>query len=156
VPTGDAPHRRDPAPELGLSTLTGFCQDAGKAADRGSWLVQGSVVTDPEALAETDIREGESVVEIPDRMIQFSTEEGPWRHWMRLSSIACYAASSGRQTTWRCATPNGTEVELPYMAIWAAQNPDDLTWLDDWCATLRSHVAAQARVFVRRGSSPSR
>ena len=44
--------------------------------DRGSWLVQGFVVTDPEALAEMDIPEGESVVEIPDRMIQFFTEEG--------------------------------------------------------------------------------
>jgi len=44
--------------------------------DRGSWLVQGFVVTDPAALAEMDIPEGESVVEIPDRMIQFFTEEG--------------------------------------------------------------------------------
>ncbi len=44
--------------------------------DRGSWLVQGFVVTDPDALAEMDIPEGESVVEIPDRMIQFFTEEG--------------------------------------------------------------------------------
>lgn len=44
--------------------------------DRGSWLVQGFVVTDSAALAEMDIPEGESVVEIPDRMIQFFTEEG--------------------------------------------------------------------------------
>ena len=44
--------------------------------DRGSWLVQGFVVTDPDALAEMDIPGGESVVEIPDRMIQFFTEEG--------------------------------------------------------------------------------
>jgi hypothetical protein len=36
----------------------------------------------------------------------------------------------------------GTEIELPYMAKWVAQEPDDLSWLDDWCATLRSHVAA--------------
>ncbi|GIF08608.1 DUF6879 family protein [Actinoplanes siamensis] len=36
----------------------------------------------------------------------------------------------------------GTEVEIPYMAKWAAQEPDDLSWLDDWCSTLRSHVAA--------------
>lgn len=36
----------------------------------------------------------------------------------------------------------GTSVELPYMAKWAAGEPDDLAWLDDWCATLRQHVAA--------------
>ena len=36
----------------------------------------------------------------------------------------------------------GTEIELPYLAKWAAQEPDDLGWLGDGCATLRSHVAA--------------
>lgn len=36
----------------------------------------------------------------------------------------------------------GTEVELPYMAKWAAGEPDDLAWLQDWCATLREHTAA--------------
>ncbi len=36
----------------------------------------------------------------------------------------------------------GTSVELPYMAKWAAGEPDDLAWLDDWCVTLRQHVAA--------------
>ncbi|GAA1622612.1 hypothetical protein GCM10009744_07370 [Kribbella alba] len=39
--------------------------------DRGSWVVQGWVVTDPEALASLKLPEGETVVEIPDRMIQF-------------------------------------------------------------------------------------
>lgn len=39
--------------------------------DRQSWLVQGWVVTDPEALAKMDIPEGETCVEIPDRMIPF-------------------------------------------------------------------------------------
>jgi hypothetical protein len=39
--------------------------------DRGSWVVQGWVVTDPEALAALKLPEGETVVEIPDRMIQF-------------------------------------------------------------------------------------
>lgn len=28
------------------------------------------------------------------------------------------------------------------MAAWAAGEPDDLAWLDDWCATLRAHVRA--------------
>jgi hypothetical protein len=36
----------------------------------------------------------------------------------------------------------GTAVELPYMARWAAGEPDDLEWLQGWCATLRDHVKA--------------
>ncbi len=36
----------------------------------------------------------------------------------------------------------GTAIELPYMAKWAAGEPDDLHWLNDWCATLREHVKA--------------
>jgi hypothetical protein len=36
----------------------------------------------------------------------------------------------------------GTVVELPHMAKWAAGEPDDLEWLDDWCNTLRQHVKA--------------
>lgn len=36
----------------------------------------------------------------------------------------------------------GTAVELPYMAKWAAGEPDDLEWLQGWCATLREHVKA--------------
>jgi hypothetical protein len=39
--------------------------------DRGSWIVQGWKVTDPEALAVMDVPEGETCVEIPDRMIPF-------------------------------------------------------------------------------------
>ncbi len=53
--------------------------------DRGSWLVQGWAVSDPEALAQmdipgeetvVDIPAGETVVEIPDRMLQFFGREG--------------------------------------------------------------------------------
>lgn len=36
----------------------------------------------------------------------------------------------------------GTEVELPYMAKWAAGEPDDLGWLQGWCGSLREHTAA--------------
>ena len=43
--------------------------------DRGSWLVQGGVVTDSSALAEMNIPEGETVVEIPDRMLKFFGQE---------------------------------------------------------------------------------
>ena len=39
--------------------------------DRGTWVVQGWTVTDPEALAQMNIPGGEAAVEIPDRMIQF-------------------------------------------------------------------------------------
>lgn len=39
--------------------------------DRGSWIVQGWAVLDPGVLAEMNIPEGESCVEIPDRMIPF-------------------------------------------------------------------------------------
>jgi hypothetical protein len=40
----------------------------------------------------------------------------------------------------------GTAVELPHMAKWAAGEPDDLAWLDDWCTTLRANRAAGRRV----------
>jgi len=42
--------------------------------DRSSWIVQGWVVTDPEVLAHMGIPEGETCVEIPDRMIPFFAE----------------------------------------------------------------------------------
>lgn len=39
--------------------------------DRESWVVQGWVVTDRETLDQMDVPDGETCVEIPDRMIQF-------------------------------------------------------------------------------------
>jgi hypothetical protein len=36
----------------------------------------------------------------------------------------------------------GTAVELPHMAQWAAGEPDDLGWLQDWCRTVREHVSS--------------
>ena len=39
--------------------------------DRGSWVVQGWIITDPEALAQMDIPEQETAVEIPDRIVHF-------------------------------------------------------------------------------------
>lgn len=39
--------------------------------DRESWVVQGWIVNDPAALAQMSIPEGETAVEIPDRMLQF-------------------------------------------------------------------------------------
>ncbi|HLI77927.1 MAG TPA: hypothetical protein VKV02_13355 [Acidobacteriaceae bacterium] len=39
--------------------------------DRGSWVVQGWAVTDPDVLTQMNIPEGEIACEIPDRMIPF-------------------------------------------------------------------------------------
>lgn len=39
--------------------------------DRDSWLVQGWVVTDPSVLATMDIPDGETCVEIPNRLVPF-------------------------------------------------------------------------------------
>lgn len=39
--------------------------------DRSSWIVQGWMVKDPDVLTEMDIPEGESCVEIPDRLVPF-------------------------------------------------------------------------------------
>lgn len=44
--------------------------------DRGTWVVQGWTVADPEALAQMNIPGGETAVEIPDRMIRFFRQEG--------------------------------------------------------------------------------
>lgn len=43
--------------------------------DRGSWVVQGWVVTDPDALAAMDVPDGETCVEIPDRMLAFFRQD---------------------------------------------------------------------------------
>lgn len=42
--------------------------------DSGSWVVQGSVVTDPKVLAQMNIPDGETAVEIPDRIVHFFQE----------------------------------------------------------------------------------
>jgi hypothetical protein len=38
--------------------------------DRDTYLVQGYVVTDPEVLADLDVPEGESIVEVPVKLIE--------------------------------------------------------------------------------------
>jgi hypothetical protein len=43
--------------------------------DRGTWVIQGWLVTDFAALAQMSIPAGEGCVEIPDRMIQFFGQE---------------------------------------------------------------------------------
>jgi hypothetical protein len=44
------------------------------ATDRETFLVQGYVVTDPEALSQMRIPEGETVVEVPKRLMKFLPE----------------------------------------------------------------------------------
>ena len=43
--------------------------------DRKTWVVQGWIVTDPEALTQMNIPGGETAVEIPERIIQFFRQE---------------------------------------------------------------------------------
>ena len=43
--------------------------------DRETYLVQGYIVTDPEALAETHIPEGETIVEVPKQLMKFLPED---------------------------------------------------------------------------------
>jgi hypothetical protein len=43
--------------------------------DHGSWVVQGWAVDDAAALAAMDIPEGETCVEIPDRLVPFFQRE---------------------------------------------------------------------------------
>jgi hypothetical protein len=42
--------------------------------DRGSWVVQGWAVTDPDVLTQMNMPPGEVACEIPDRMIPFFRE----------------------------------------------------------------------------------
>jgi hypothetical protein len=42
--------------------------------DRGTWVVQGWAVTDPDVLAEMNMPAGEIACEIPDRLVPFFQE----------------------------------------------------------------------------------
>lgn len=53
-----------------------------------------------------------------------------------LTSFQCHALHLETRDAY------GTAVELPHMAKWAAGEPDDLDWLDEWCTTLREGVKA--------------
>jgi len=45
------------------------------ATDRETYLVQGYVVTDPEALSQMRVPAGETVVEVPKRLMKYLPEE---------------------------------------------------------------------------------
>ncbi len=45
------------------------------ATDRDTYLVQGYVVTDPEALSQMRVPDGETVVEVPRRLMKYLPPE---------------------------------------------------------------------------------
>ncbi|MFF5992566.1 hypothetical protein [Prauserella flavalba] len=65
---------------LGTTSDEGNCPTA-YATDRDTYLVQGAIVTDPEALAElrkrgNGIPDYETVVEIPKELVKFLPRDG--------------------------------------------------------------------------------
>lgn len=60
---------------LGTGSDNGSCPTLYET-DRGTYVVQGYKVTDPEALADLrDVLEGEDFVEIPRELIKFARPE---------------------------------------------------------------------------------
>ncbi|OLT46943.1 hypothetical protein BJF85_00270 [Saccharomonospora sp. CUA-673] len=61
---------------LGTTSKNGGCPEL-YATDRGTYIVQGARVTDPEALAtlrERGLPEHETAVEIPQALLRFAPE----------------------------------------------------------------------------------
>lgn len=62
---------------LGTDSQVGQCPTL-YATDRGTYVVQGWKVTDPEALADLrDVLEGETFVEIPKELLRFAANDKP-------------------------------------------------------------------------------
>lgn len=62
---------------LGTDSRDGECPTLYRT-DRGTIIVQGYKVTDPEALADLrDLADDETVVEIPEKLLRFASEEKP-------------------------------------------------------------------------------
>jgi hypothetical protein len=60
---------------IGSNSPSGSCPTL-YATDRGTYIVQGATLTDPEALADLrDVLPGETVVEIPAELLKFFTQE---------------------------------------------------------------------------------
>lgn len=60
---------------LGTDSRDGDCPTLYRT-DRGTIVVQGYRVTDPEALADLrDLADNETVVEIPEQLLRFATRE---------------------------------------------------------------------------------
>ncbi|KOX11253.1 hypothetical protein [Nocardiopsis sp. NRRL B-16309] len=61
---------------LGTDSRDGDCPTLYRT-DRGTIVVQGYKVTDPEALADLrDLADDETVVEIPEKLLRFARKEG--------------------------------------------------------------------------------
>ena len=61
---------------LGADTKDKGCPSL-YATDRGTYVVQGWTVTDPEALGDLrNVLEGESCVEIPRELLRFAVNDG--------------------------------------------------------------------------------
>lgn len=45
------------------------------ATDRDTYVIQGYVVTDPEALSQMRVPDGEGVVEVPKRLMKYLPED---------------------------------------------------------------------------------
>ncbi|WP_285730475.1 hypothetical protein [Nocardiopsis sp. ATB16-24] len=62
---------------LGTDSRDGECPTLYRT-DRGTIVVQGYKVTDPEALADLrDLADDETVVEIPEKLLRFASKERP-------------------------------------------------------------------------------
>jgi hypothetical protein len=62
---------------LGTDSQVGQCPTL-YATERGTYVVQGWKVTDPEALADLrDVLEGETFVEIPKELLRFAANDKP-------------------------------------------------------------------------------
>jgi hypothetical protein len=62
---------------LGSTSEGGSCPTL-YSTDRGTYVVQGDLVTDPEALAGLrDVLDGEAFVEIPKELLRFAPEDRP-------------------------------------------------------------------------------
>ncbi|KWX03189.1 hypothetical protein TH66_00815 [Carbonactinospora thermoautotrophica] len=58
---------------LGTTSTGGSCPTL-YATDRGTYVIQGWKVTDPEALAQMDIPEHETCIEVPRELLKFALE----------------------------------------------------------------------------------
>lgn len=114
--------------------------------DRDSWLVQGWVVTDPATLAEMNIPEGETVVEIPGRLVPFFREGLVGLRYAEFAALFPQVKREALHLEMRDSY--GTEAEIPHLAKWAAGEPDDLGWLQSWCTLVRDATAA-GKIFRR-------
>lgn len=121
--------------------------------DRDSWIVQGWVVSDAEALGQIDLPDGGGVCRDP-RQADPVLPEGPVTSISDDEFGRLVYGFEREAVHLETRDAYGTEVELPHMAQWAAGEPDDLSWMQGWCAMLRDHVGVGRTVRRARASEP--